>query len=221
MGLLSSVADLLFPPKCPFCWKILDRADARCEKCADKLSYTTDGGRQSGESFAVCVSPFYFDGVIRDSIHRYKFGGAQLYAEVYGKVLADCIAKHVDVEYDIISWIPLSDRRLRERGYDQAFLLAQSTAKSLGVACVATLRKIKNVQAQSDITGKQARSINIAGAYEAVNPPQIAGKTILLIDDVITTGSTIDECANVLLSAGAKKIVCATLARTPHGMDMS
>ena len=252
MKSLSSVMDLLFPPKCVFCRKIKGGVSV-CEKCAENLPYTKNGGRETGEFFDFCISPLYYKGVVRDSILRYKFGGAANYADTYAKILANCIREHlgdmrgdgqsrgtgtaepggVEAEsgvpepsapggagtvkrgkmYDIISWVPLSGKRKRSRGYDQAMLLALATALELSDVAAETLKKTKDVQAQSEIKGRDARRVNISGAYEAADPELVEGKRVLLIDDVYTTGTTLSECARILLMAGAGSVVCAALAR--------
>ena len=92
-------------------------------------------------------------------------------------------------------------------------LLALATALELNDVAVETLVKPHDVQAQSELGDKVERSANISGAYTAFDPELIEGKCVLLIDDVVTTGSTLAECAKVLLSAGASRVVCAALAR--------
>jgi ComF family protein len=144
---------------------------------------------------------------------RFKFRGASGYATAYGQILADCIRENPDVGYDIISWVPLSGKRKRKRGYDQAMLLALATALELEDVAAETLRKPHDVQAQSELGGRAERRANISGAYEVVDPELVEGKCVLLIDDIVTTGSTLDECASVLLAAGASRVVCAALAR--------
>lgn len=214
MGFISTLLDLLFPPKCVFCGRILAAAgDGWCGKCTETLPYALNGGRQEGEDFDFCVSPLYYKGVVRKSIHRYKFGGASAYAGTYAKLLADCIREQPDIDFDMISWVPLSGKRKRSRGYDQAMLLALAAALELGRATAETLIKPNDVRAQSELGGREERSANISGAYVAGDPELIEGKCILLIDDIITTGSTLSECARVLLSAGAGRVICATLAR--------
>ena len=214
MGFISSFLDLLFPPKCVFCSRVLDKTDEGwCDRCTESLPFTDNYGRQDGEVFDFCVSPLYYTGVVRRSILRYKFRGASQYADVYGKFLAGCIRENPDIEYDIISWVPLSDKRERSRGYDQAMLLALATALELDDVAVETLKKPRDVQAQSELGGKAERSANISGAYVVPDPEIISGKRVLLVDDVVTTCSTLDECARVLLSAGASGVLCAALAR--------
>ena len=214
MGFISAFLDLLFPPKCVFCSRILNKSDdGWCDKCTESLPYADNHGKQSGDIFDFCLSPLYYTGVVRRSILRYKFKSASHYADVYSKLLADCIRECPDIKYDIISWVPLSSKRERKRGYDQAMLLAMATALELDDIAVETLKKIHDVQAQSELGDKKERSANISGAYEAADPEIISGKRVLLIDDVVTTCSTLDECAGVLLSAGAAGVVCAALAR--------
>jgi len=213
MGFISTVLDLLFPPKCVFCAKVLDKSDEGwCDKCTESLPYADNQGKQGGDVFDFCISPLYYTGVVRRSILRYKFKGASHYADSYGKFLAECIRETTDIKYDMISWVPLSSKRKRSRGYDQAMLLAMATALELDDIAVETLSKPHDVQAQSELGDKAQRSANISGAYIASDPELIAGKRILLIDDVVTTCSTLDECARVLISAGAAGVVCAALA---------
>jgi len=193
---------------------VLDSSDdGWCNKCTESLPFTDNGGRQDGEFYDFCVSPLYYKGTVRKSILRFKFKGAAAYASVYGKLLADCIRENADVKYDVISWVPLSGKRERSRGYDQAMLLALATALELNDVAVETLAKPYDVQAQSELGDRAERSANISGAYTVSDPELIEGKRVLLIDDVVTTGSTLAECAKVLLSAGATKVICAALAR--------
>jgi len=214
MGFLSSVLDLLFPPKCVFCRKVLSKGEhGLCASCNESLPFTDDFGKQDGEFYDFCIAPLYYKDFVRKSILRYKFSGASAYAETYGRLLAKCIRECPDAKYDIITWVPLSTKRERSRGYDQAMLLALATALELDDVAVETLKKHKDVQAQSELGGKDERSANISGAYEVTDTELIAGKRVLIIDDVVTTGSTLNECAKKLLSAGASSVICAALAR--------
>jgi len=150
---------------------------------------------------------------VRKSLHRFKFEDARGYRRTYSKLLADCIQIHYEGKYDIISWVPVSAERRKKRGYDQAMLLALATALELDDVAVETLRKVKDVTPQSDLGGRDERQANISGAYAATDIELIAGKRVLLIDDVVTTGATLGEGANCLLDAGAAEVLCATLAR--------
>jgi ComF family protein len=215
MGILSTVLDLFFPPKCMFCGKFLQKGtDCLCENCAGELPFTRGAQiRQKGDFYDECVSPLLYEGNVRKSILRFKFKGATAYADCYGKLMAECIREYLSGKYDLITWVPLSVKRAKDRGYDQAMLLALAVALALDDVAVETLAKTSHVQAQSTITDKEMRRANVSGVYELKDQELIDGKRILLIDDIITTGSTLSECARVLLLSGAEAVVCATLAR--------
>jgi len=214
MKFFSKILDILFPLKCVFCARVLNTDDdGWCDKCTENLPFTDNSGKQDGDTFDFCVSPLYYRNNVRKSFLRYKFKNSSGYALIYGRLLADCIRETPEMEYDLITWVPLSEKHLRKRGYDQAYLLAEAAAVELDDKPVKTLIKPHDVQAQSELGDKNERSANIKGAYIASDPEFIKDKTVLLIDDIITTGSTLSECAKVLLAAGAKRIVCATLAR--------
>ena len=119
-----------------------------------------------------------------------------------------------DVGFDLVTWAPVGRKRRRKRGYDQAYLLAKQACKMLAVEPVRLLKKKSGVTPQSRLDSAERRRANIAGAYKAVNCDLIRNKRILVIDDIVTTGATLSECAKTLLLAGAEDVCCATLART-------
>ena len=222
-GPLGFVLDLLFPPKCVFCGKVLDSGESGfCRRCQRELPWLTDGEAElTGEFFSLCAAPLRYQDKVRDSIHRYKFKGRRGYHKVYGKLVAQCVHDHLDGRYDLITWVPLSDRRKRERGYDQAFLLASAAALELGDVAVETLRKERNTDPQSGITEDAQRRANVLGVYEPADPERISGRRILLVDDICTTGATLGECVRVLREAGAADVVCAAAALTPLRREKS
>ena len=136
---------------------------------------------------------------------RFKFHGAACYSSIFGELLAAEV-KRSGMEADIITWIPLSRKRLRKRGYDQARLLAEETAKWLHMPCMPLLDKIRNNPAQSGIADREARQRNVDGAYRLHMTTDIVGKKILLIDDIVTTGATMEEAAKVLCRSGAEAV---------------
>ena len=159
------------------------------------------------------MAPLRYEGAVRDALHRYKFQGVTAYAGVFGRLVARCIDERLRGEYDLISWVPLSSQRLRERGYDQAMLIAMAAALELGDVAVETLRKRRDAAPQSVTGSIEKRRANISGAYEVIDPELVEGRRILLIDDIVTTGATAAECARTLGGAGAAKVVCAALAK--------
>jgi len=215
MGFFASLLDLFFPPRCIFCRSFLKKSGpVMCPDCEKTLPFLFGAeGRTSGDFFEMCVSPLKYEGSVRKAIHRFKFRGAAGYAECFGVILADCIRDTLPDRYDIISWVPLSGTRLRSRGYDQAFLLAQAAALALDDLAAETLVRHTDSKAQSSLRDSSERRANVMGAYAVPDPEIVAGKRILLIDDVVTTGSTLSECARTLLMAGAESVVCAALAK--------
>lgn len=214
-GPLGFVLDLLFPPKCVFCGKVLDTGeDGLCARCQRELPWLTDGEAElTGEFFSLCAASLRYQDKVRDSVRRYKFKGRRGYHKLYGRLVAQCVHDHLAGRYDLITWVPLSPQRKKERGYDQAFLLASAAALELGEVAVEALRKERNTDPQSGLTENAQRRANVLGAYTPVDPELVAGKRVLLIDDVVTTGSTLSECARMLRTMGAEDVVCAALAR--------
>lgn len=214
MGILTAILDLLFPPKCIFCQKLL-RAGTKvcCEDCAKALSQS--GGARSGMFFRTCCVPLTYEGQVRDAIIRFKFKDHPGYATEFGRIMAGSIRSQLQGQYDLITWIPVSAQRLKQRGYDQAMLLAMATALELGDVAVETLKKSMDTPAQSSLGGPEARKSNVLGAYCVPDPVLVEGKRILLIDDVVTTGAALEEASRMLLEAGAKEVVAAALAQPP------
>ena len=129
--------------------------------------------------------------------------------------MAQCVQDHLAGRYDLITWVPLSRARLRQRGYDQAMLLASAAALELDDVAAETLCKVRDTEAQSGLGKNDAsRRANVLSAYQVTDPALVEGRRVLLIDDIVTTGSTLSECARVLRTAGATDVVCAALARS-------
>ena len=215
---MANPARLLYPAKCPFCQKLLQKDETLiCGTCRKTLPFTTAaGGRTTGRFFTLCVSPLYYTGKAREALLRFKFGRRTGSADALSSLLAERIAGELQGKYDLITWVPVSLLRLRRRGYSQSRLLAEKTARLLGEASAPLLRKRRYRPPQSGIVGEAARIANVSGAFAALHPERFAGKRVLLIDDVVTTGATLSECARVLLTAGAERVYCATLCCKPH-----
>lgn len=208
----DAIWDLLFPRKCAFCHRLTQNQAAVCPRCLEKLPYTKNAARQDFPNLIGCYAPLFYVDTVRQSLLRYKFGGLRMYAPVYGEFLAKCIDEN-RISCDSITWVPLSKARLRSRGYDQARLLAEDLAKRLSVPCEPVLRKIRNNPRQSSAGGAENRRRNVKGVYALTPQASVYGKRILLIDDIVTTGATLSECAGVMRSSGAAGVVALTLAR--------
>lgn len=212
MSFLEAILDLLYPPKCPFCGKLLEKGHLLCPECEGKLPWLSGNrAEREVELTGGCVSVVEYDDRVRKGVHAFKFQGKSARSGAFGLLIAQCV-KDQGITADLITWPPLSKKRLRERGYDQAQLLAEKVGKELALPVLRTLKK-EHRPAQSGLEDKAERRANVLGAYAAIDAETFRGKRVLLIDDVFTTGSTLSECAKVLRLAGAEAVVCATLAR--------
>lgn len=211
----NKLLDLIFPPKCTFCAGILEHnGDLTCSNCQRTLPWLLGTRAEKRVEFVeTCVSALRYQERVKQSIHRFKFTGRRWYADTYGVLAAQCVSDHLTGTYDVITWVPVSKKRKRERGYDQSFLLASAMAEHLGQEPVELLRKVRNNPAQSLLVGAAQRRANVMDAYQAPWPERLAGKRVLLVDDVVTTGETLSECARTLRMAGAESVVCVTLAQ--------
>lgn len=215
MSFLRTLLDVLFPPRCVFCRAILKSGKIGvCKSCIETLPYAEKSELPKIEFVDEFTAPLKYSASVRDSILRYKFDGRSVYAAPYADILAENIRKNLDGKFNLITWVPLSSQRLSERGYDQAMLIAMATALELGDVAVETLRKSTHTDPQSSKGGLSERKANISGAYELIDPELIVGKKVLIIDDIVTTGATVSECARILREGGAAEVCCAALAHS-------
>ena len=216
--LKDRIMDLLFPRKCVLCGKVLNRKqDDLCDQCRKDAEDFSKANKKI--SFvAGWTALWYYNENVRISMLRYKFYHRQSYGSIYGRLLAIKLHRTALCDYDILTWVPISQRRKWKRGYEQVQLIAQSTGQQLGTPAVSTLRKTRHTNPQSRLSDASHRRANILGAYAVPDPSIVAGKRILLLDDIITTGSTVSECAKTLLTAGAKEVYCAAIA-APHNKN--
>ena len=213
--MLHRIMTYLFPPKCVICRKILSENETDiCHPCRLEAPEFLRA-KKSIPFVAEWTAVWYYKGNIRNSLLRYKFYNARNYASVYGRLLAMKLLQN-DMHFDILTWVPISKRRKFRRGYDQVALLAQEVGKELGIKPITTLRKARHVQPQSGLADSSARRANILNAYRTIDSELIRGKRVLILDDIITTGATISECAKTLLVSGASEIICAAIAVTPR-----
>ena len=215
MNLGVAVLDLIFPPKCPYCRKILEDPRAPvCPSCQPGLPWLEGKAGERRVDFTEgCFSPLGYRGAVPEAARRYKFGRVRAYAAPFGAVMAQCLQDRLPEGADLITWCPLSKTRRRERGFDQAELLARAVGRALSIPAAGTLKKVKDTDPQSGLEEESARRANARGAYALLPGISLAGKTVVLTDDVVTSGATMSECAGVLLMAGAGAVYGLTLAQ--------
>jgi ComF family protein len=155
-----------------------------------------------------------FSGTVRAALHRLKYAGERRLTEPLAAAAA-ARWRVVGAGGDLLVPVPIHAERARRRGYDQAVLLAAETSRCLRMPWLAALERTRSTSPQFDL-GRRARRTNVAGAFALAGPSQagrVAGRWIVLVDDVVTTGSTLVACAEALYGAGAVAVSALTVAR--------
>ena len=231
-----ALLDLLFPPLCHACRAFIPDAGELliCAGCLNKITFltsplctvcgtpfVTEGGVDHTcgaclihRPFHTCRSAAVLDGPLQDLIHRFKYGSKVHLSQALGLLTASTLQTFgVDAAADLILPVPLHRKRLRQRGYNQSQLLGEVLAKKWKVPLeIGNLRRIRWTEPQTTLDARD-RVSNVSGAFEVRDAGRLAGKRVLLVDDVLTTGSTIRACAETLREAGAAAVFAVTVAR--------
>lgn len=226
--LVAGLLDVAFPPKCHACGRLDTRplcdacraafADIHPPACVRCGSPGADLCRSCRERppfrFERAVGAGSFEGALRAAILRLKYHGRVRLAEPLGDYLAEALGRAGDLGIEVVAPVPLHWSRLRQRGFNQSELLARPVAAALGAPLEAgALRRIRRTRAQALLRASE-RERNVRGAFAVARPEAVRGRRVLLVDDVLTTLHTVDECARVLMEAGAHAVVAAGVA---HG----
>lgn len=226
-GLGRFILDLIFPPRCIVCSHL---GTWLCAECASDLPYIVGPvchrcgiPLQQGCLCTRCQrdplnlerihSVFLFQGPLRAAVHRLKYRNGRAVARPLGQLMAEWWQEQ-RIPVDVIVPVPLHPRRLRERGYNQAALLAQVLGRQIDRPVRdQALERVRHTRSQMQLDAAARRS-NVAGAFQCLEDG-LGGRRVLLIDDVCTTGATLDACAEALQEAGATWVHALTLARAP------
>lgn len=217
-GFIASVLSLVYPKFCLTCGKPLgpEFQDPVCNVCWGSIrknepafSYKLDT-QHFDRAYSVCV----YEGVIKECVHFLKYNAKLSLARPLAELMAVYARYHLGVDnIDFLVPVPLHPAKQREREFNQTEILARRISKILNIpVMVNNLKRVKNSQPQTKLSGAE-RLINIKGAFEVKDKAGFKNKSVLLIDDVFTTGATVDECAKTLKQAGAKKVEVLTLAK--------
>ena len=229
---LKSLIDILFPPVCPVCEEdtglpLCRGCDAgfsshlikgpMCVVCGVPFASKVGDDRTCGKClmktppFKLARSVYVYEGVVLESIHRFKYSGKVILAGPLGHLLAGA-ARGLPARPDVVVPVPLHPGRLRSRGFNQSLLLARRVSGLIGVRLdYLSLKRTRPTRPQVNLNSRERRE-NVKGAFEVKKPDAFKGKKVLLVDDVLTTGSTVRECARVAKGSGAEVFVL-TLAR--------
>lgn len=227
----EGLLDLVYPPKCLVCDEM--QPDYLCADCIKQI--TLIEGRVCKDcgalleddkwctecqsidfAFKSARSVGVYDGVLKDAIHQFKYSGHRVLAPVFGTLMVGYLHKHTDClqNVDCIIPVPIHRSRLRQRGFNQSELLAEVISREFALPLVrGALVRTHATHPQVNLPNDK-RHENMQNAFQAVQADAIKSRSILLIDDVFTTGSTVDSAARSLRNAGAGEIHVLTLARS-------
>lgn len=230
--------DVLYPPRCPYCGQVIGTGERTCGSCTveewrisgprcircgrNKKDCTC--GRGNMKYYQAVAAPFYFDGKVRSAIYRLKWESGP--ARVLGEEMSASFERvYAGIPFDCITSVPLSRKRRRERGFNQARELARHVSACTKIPYRELLTKRTETQVQHHLTAEERRA-NVLGAYDLHPKASVQNQRILLIDDVFTTGSTVTECAKMLMFGGAEQVhvLCAAIVlpiKTEYRVDKS
>ena len=244
MSIFGQFLDLIYPPRCPLCGAFLRDKGANsdrpgfpiCLTCMDDFREVThpccsvcsrpfETWVEDDHPCEACLNkrPFYnklivpylYDGDLMSAVHQFKYSKKDYLAKSLGPLLAIFAAEQLrGTDRFLVMPVPLHPKRLRQRGFNQSLLLAKHVATQLNAELdFLSLRRIRYTQPQTGLKKDQRRK-NVRKAFGLTDPKGVKGRTVILVDDVATTGNTLNECARVLRKAGAENVYCTVLART-------
>lgn len=201
--------DTIFPVRCPYCEKVIARDECACNIC--KAQFPGEPVKRYAVGGYECIAPFPYDRIFETAAKAFKFCNRGGYAKQLAKVISESIIKaQTSDDFDIITCVPMHRKRQRQRGYNQARLLAVECAEILNIPYADTLEKYKENLEQHSIKAS-LRADNVRGVYRIIDSSLVENKRVLIIDDIITTGNTLGECARILMKSGCKSVSCAVL----------
>lgn len=213
---MLTITNLFYPPVCGICGKLNE--DFLCKKCEKILESHAKFEIQEKQNINLYFDKhlyiFQYEGIIRKLIIDYKFNEkSYLYKTFANFLLKNQKFFEILKSYDTIIPVPISKKRKKERGYNQSTLIAREISKRLKIEInTSCLYKAKDIVAQSTLN-REEREQNIKGVYQLKNVKKLENKKILLIDDIYTTGSTLNECSKILRKSNPKVITCFTMAK--------
>lgn len=210
MEIFKSIGNFLFPEKniCLFCKDYVDDEGKHiCKNCTDLIDFIHREIDFNSPYLQKIYYSVVYNRFIRENIHSFKFNGKNYMYKAFGDMLLQTIYnKELIKKIDIVAFVPMHRSKKAKRGYNQCELLAKYVSKAIEKPLLKnSLIKIKNTKEQNKL-GMLERRTNLKGAFKAIYPKAFAAKEILLIDDIITTGATMEEISKVLIESGAKKV---------------
>lgn len=227
--LLNTILLLLFPHKCFYCGKVLADEGYVCEQCVSIIPHTGEElcpicGKQEEDclcqqaptAYDGCTSALFYTREVAYGIHRYKYEGKSYYADYLAKLMAEKFSlRYGDTPIDLITYVPMHKTKRKQRGFCQTKLLADRLAQKLEILLDdSILVNTGRGNVQMEQHSLKARQENVKISFKLAKGASVSEKAVLLVDDVLTTGSTLNRCAALLKKAGAREVYCITAAVT-------
>lgn len=222
------LTDLIFPNRCPFCGKVINWRLDYCQSCFDELSYVGDElcrrcgnsqaeclcGRGNENLYSFCYPAFYYETSAKGGVIYLKNTKNKIFPNIAMKKVAMSMQRD-NINADCIVPVPMAKLKLRKRGFNQAEVLANALSERLDIPVYNDLIvKSESIIAQHKLTANM-RKVNADNLYSLGNGENIiSDKTVIIVDDVMTTGSTINSCARILLELGAESVIAVAAAKT-------
>ena len=227
MKFLKALSKSLFPQRCAYCGRVSAVNVLACDACNEVLprikgKICTACGRADdfcsckGEKYFVSqTAPFYYEGVVRRGLHVFKFRKGLQNAEAYCAEMETTVRKqYKNIAFDCVISVPMTAKSIRKRGYNQVDILSENLAARLEIPYEKdALVKLYETEKQHGIS-YLLRKGNLTGVFDVTDAEKICGKTVLLCDDISTSGETFNECAKMLWLSGAKEVYCVSVALT-------
>ncbi|MBE6862575.1 MAG: ComF family protein [Ruminococcus sp.] len=209
------ILHLFYPNRCPVCGEIIDAQDMFCTDCPEKLTVCR-GTFSIPDSDGFCAS-FEYNDAVTPAVMLLKDGICGNAAFALGSSLAETVEKCGFADKtDIIIPVPMYRFDKLKRGYNQSELIARVVSDKLGKPlCTNAVIKSRKTQMQKNLTARE-RAVNLCGAFSVTDTSLVKGKSVLLVDDVCTTGSTLSEIVKLLKACGASRVYCAGCCKTPE-----
>lgn len=223
MNIIKAIVSSLFPNNCLGCGEVLDNDEYFCDYCysniercvADKICRKCGLPKKNCQChrrvfhFDACVAPFRNDGPARIAMHKFKFREKHHYGKFFAEQMAIMVKQvYADRHFDFITYVPMNTFQKLRRGYNQSYVLAYELSKILDIPIGINVLKCRRKAKTQHLLTEKERFLNVKGKY--VCDVSLIGKSVLLVDDIKTTGATLDESAKQLMRSGADSVCCVT-----------
>lgn len=233
MKITRIISKIFFPEKCDFCKEIIPLTKLYCDcQGNEEVKIGEDVCLSCGMEKEKCIcryqksidlqkfaAVYSYEGLIKVKLHRFKFRKEKDLCRFFGSAMSERVAViFAPYDFDVVTFVPSDKDTVKERGYNQSRLLAEYVAEKFFLPCEELLIKKEETVKQHRLS-QEERLTNLKGRINLKANCYVKGKTVLLCDDIKTTGATLFECRNTLIERGAKEVCCITAAVTPFNAD--